>query len=158
MPCSRVAAGDQQRPVPADVEPAGDGGDHAGAAEMFGNPVGEIGRHQRQRDLDLRIARPAPRPQAEPADREAEQDFAGEDRREGARGFRQRERAGGDRHHREAIQDQRGGVVGEALAFEDHQDAARQPELAGDRQRRHHVGRRDDGAEQEADAPRQPIR
>ena len=30
------------------------------------------------------------------------------------------------------------------------------PELARDGERRHHVGRRDDGAEQEADAPGQP--
>ena len=45
---------DQQRPVPAHIEPAGDGGDHAGAAEMLGDPVGDIGRDQRQRDLDLR--------------------------------------------------------------------------------------------------------
>jgi hypothetical protein len=42
-----------------------------------------------------------------------------------------------------------------SLALEDNQDSARQPELAGDRQRRHHVGRRDNGAEQEADVPRQ---
>ena len=70
--------------------------------------------------------------------------------------LRQRKHPGRNRHHREAIQDQRGGVVGQPLALKDDEDAARQPELAGDRQRRHHVGRRHDGAEQEADVPRQP--
>ncbi len=58
-----------------------------------------------------------------------------------------------DRHHREAIEDQRGRIVGEPLAFQHHQNAARQADLARDRQRRHHVRRRDDGAEQEADRP-----
>ena len=76
--------------------------------------------------------------------------------REGAGGFRQRKHPGRNRRHREAVQDQRGGVVGQALALEDDEDPARQPELAGDRQRRHHIGRCDDGAEQEADTPRQP--
>ena len=61
-----------------------------------------------------------------------------------------------NRHQREAVEDQRGGVVGQPLALEDDEDPARHAELAGDRQRRHHVRRRDDGAEQEADIPRQP--
>ena len=121
-----------------------------------GHPIGDIGRDQRQRDFDLRIARPVPRPQAEPADRGAEQHLAGDDGEEGAAGFRQRKHSGRNRHHREAVQDQRGGVVGEPFAFEDDENTARQPEPAGDRQRRHHVRRRDDGAEQEADIPRQP--
>jgi len=38
--------GDQPRPDPADVEPAGDGRQHAGAAEMRRHPEGEIGRQQ----------------------------------------------------------------------------------------------------------------
>ena len=62
---------DQTRPVPAHIEPAGDGRQHAGAAKMRRHPEGEIGRHQRQRDLDARLARPMPQAQAEPADREA---------------------------------------------------------------------------------------
>ena len=95
-------------------------------------------------------------PQAEPAYRGAEQHLAGDDGGELAARLRQRKRAGRNRHHREAIEDQRGGVVGQSLALEHDQDAARQPELAGDRQRRHHVRRRDDGAQQEADIPRQP--
>ena len=63
---------------------------------------------------------------------------------------------GRDRRHREAVEDQRGGVVGEPFALEHDEDAARHAELARNRQRRHHVRRRDDGAQQEADAPGQP--
>ena len=92
----------------------------------------------------------------EPADGDAEQHLADDDGGEGAGRLRQREQPGRDRRHREAIEDQRGGVVGKPLALEHDENAARHAELAGDRQRRHHVGRCDDGAEQEADAPRQP--
>jgi len=63
---------------------------------------------------------------------------------------------GRDRHHREAIQDQRGGIIRKPLALEDDEDPPRHAELAGDGERRHHVRRRDNGAEQEADVPRQP--
>ena len=70
--------------------------------------------------------------------------------------LRQRERARGDRDHREAVEDQRGGVIGEAFALEHDQDAAGNAEPARDRQRRHRVGRRNDRAEQEADIPAQP--
>ncbi len=37
MPCRRVAAEISSGPFQLDVEAAGHGGDHAGAAEMFGN-------------------------------------------------------------------------------------------------------------------------
>ena len=94
-----------------------------------------------------RLSQPIAMPKASLAD---------QDGGEGAGGLRQRERAGGDGDDREAIQDQRGGIIGEALAFQHHQHAARQSELARNRQRRDHVRRRDDGAEQEADAPGQP--
>ena len=95
-------------------------------------------------------------PQTEPADGCTEQHLADDDRGERARRLWQRKGAGRNRHHREAIQDQRRGVVRQSLALEDDEDAARQSELARDCQRRHHVRRRDNGAEQEADAPWQP--
>ncbi len=55
MPCRRVADEISSGPFQLDVEAAGHGRDHAAAAEMLGDPVGEIGGDQRQRDLDLRI-------------------------------------------------------------------------------------------------------
>ncbi len=93
--------------------------------------------------------------QGEPADGDAERDLAGDDREKGAGRLRQRERAGRDRDHGEAIEDQRGGVIGKAFALEHDQDAAGDAEPARDRDRRHRVGRSDDGAEQEADVPGQ---
>ena len=75
--------------------------------------------------------------------------------REGAGRLRQREHSGRNGRHREPVEDQRGGVVGQPFALEHDEDAARHAELAGNRQRRHHVRRRDDGPQQEADAPGQ---
>ena len=49
---------------------------------MFGDPVGEIGRQQRQQDFDPRIMGPLPQPQAEPADGDAEYDLAEQDEAE----------------------------------------------------------------------------
>jgi hypothetical protein len=144
---------DPQRSVPADIEPAGDGGDHAGAAEMFGHPVGEVGREQRQRQLDAWILGPVPQPQAEPADGDAEEQFAGDDDDERTRGLDQREGAGAHRQNGEAIENQRRGVVGEALAFENDENAPRQMQPPGNGQRRDDIRRGNDGAEHEADGP-----
>ncbi len=54
---------------------------------MRRHPEGEIGRHQRQRDLDARLVRPLPQAQAEPADREAVDDLADDDQDESAGGL-----------------------------------------------------------------------
>ena len=104
MPCSRVA--DE---INTHIEPAGDGRDHAEPPDA-GAPRGDVGRDQRQRDLDLRIARAVAHPQAEPADGRANTTSptmmaANVPVASAAKG------AGRNRHHREAIQDQRGGVV-----------------------------------------------
>jgi hypothetical protein len=80
-------------------------------------------------------------------------DLAHDDGAERAGRLRQRECAGDDGGDREAVEDERGRVVGEPFAFQHQHDAARQAEPARDRQRRHHVGRRDDGAQHEADRP-----
>ena len=67
--------------------------------------------------------------------------------------FCQRKRAGAHGDDGEAVEHERGRVIGEAFAFQHDDQPARQSQLAGDGERRHHVGRRDDGAEQEADRP-----
>src|SRR4051794_12730978 len=54
--------------------------------------------------------------------------------------------AGGERDDGEAIEDQRGRVVGETFAFEDCRDALRQLEPPRDRERRDRIGRRYDRA------------
>ena len=76
--------GDQARPDPAHIEAAGDGCEHAGAAEMRGHPEREIGRHKGQRDLDARFAGPVAQTQAEPAHREAIDELADDDQHKGA--------------------------------------------------------------------------
>ena len=55
---------------------------------MLGHPEGDIGRHQRQRDLDARIARPLAQAQAQPADADAVDDLADDDQAEGPGGLR----------------------------------------------------------------------
>src|SRR5258705_10917 len=65
---------------------------------MLGHPEGDVGRDQRQRDLDLRIARAVAHPQAEPADGRTEQHLTDNDGRERAGRLRQRKGGGGKRH------------------------------------------------------------
>ncbi len=120
---------------------------------MRRHPVGEIWRHQRQRDLDARVARPFAQAQAEPADANSVNDFADHDQREGAGGLRRRKRAGAHRQDREAIEDQRGCVIDETFAFQHDQQPAWQAKPPDDGERRHHVGRRNDGAEHESNRP-----
>jgi hypothetical protein len=122
---------------------------------MLRQPVGKVGRDQRQRDLDLRIAHPIAQQQAGPADEQAVGDLADEDHHELAGRDAQREHAGRDRGDREAIQDQRGGIVDETFALQHDQHASRQPQASGDCERCDCIGRRDDGAKQEAETPRQ---
>ncbi len=65
----------------------------------------------------------------------------------------QRKRIEAHRNDGKTIEDERGGVVGEAFAFEDYLNAARQPQPPDDRQWRHGVRRRDDGAKDKTDCP-----
>ena len=118
---------------------------------MRGDQKRHIRRHQRQRDLDARIARPAPQAQAGPADADAVGDFADDNEGKGPGGRAEGEQAGGDRGDGKAVKDQGRGVVGETFALEHEDKPARQPERADDGERGNRVGRRHDGAEHEAD-------
>ena len=60
---------------------------------------------------------------------------------------------GGDQADRDAVDQQRAGVVEQAFAFENLLDAVRQIDLAQDRGGRRSVGRRDDGAERDRNRP-----
>ena len=144
----------EQRAVPAHVKSGGDRGEHARAAEMRRQQERHIGRHQRECDLDARILRPAAQPQADPADADPIGDFADHDERKFANRRAGRKRAGADRGDREAVENKRGGIIGQALALEHDDQPARQSQTAHNRERRHHVGRRHDCAKHEADRPR----
>jgi hypothetical protein len=75
-------AGNEQRPVPTDVEAAHHGGEDAGTAERFRGPIGGERREQRQDDLDARVPGPSAQPQARKSDRQPECDLAGDNRDE----------------------------------------------------------------------------
>ena len=85
---------------------------------MFGGSRRRGRGDQRQRDFDLRFPGAMPCVQGEPADRDAEQDLADDDDREGAGGLRQREQPGRNGSDRETIEDQCRGIVGEPFALD----------------------------------------
>ncbi len=107
---------------------------------MLRRPEGEVGRQNRKRDLDTRVTHPAPQPQHQPTDSDPPDDLAGDDRAEGQRGTGERKCPGADRGYGEAVEDERSGVVGQALALEDKEDALGKPQPARDRERRDRVG------------------
>ncbi len=153
--------GDQQRPVPTHEQSGGDRRQNARAAEMLRQQERDVGRQQGQRNLDARVARPAPQAQAGPADADSVGDLADDDEGESPRRLGEGEQPAGRRGYGEAVEDQGRCVICEAFAFDDDDEPARHAEAADDRQRRHRVGRRHDGAEHEADRQRhakQPMR
>ena len=89
----------------------------------------------------------------EPADANSPDDLPCNDRHKAAGGRDERERSRAHRHDREAIKDERRCVVRQSLAFEDDEEAPWKLHSPGDRQRRDGVGRRNDGAQDEADGP-----
>ena len=74
---------------------------------------------------------------------------------EGERGFAEGDRAGHRRGDREAVEDEGGGVVEQALAFQHGDDALGQAEVLQDGGRRDRVRRGDDGAERDRGGPGQ---
>ncbi len=144
---------DHAKPVPADVKPRRHRRQHARAAQELGRPIGEEGGEDGEQDLDARLRDPAAHMQHRPADDDPPENLADHDDDERSRGMAKGKRAGADRDDREAVEDQRGGVVRQSLAFEDDGEAPGKLHAADDRERRHGVGRRDDGAQDEADRP-----
>ena len=80
-------------------------------------------------------------------------DAAGHGEQEGWRHRADGEAVGRDGADGEAIDQQRAGVVQQALAFEDRQDAMRRPQLTQHGGGRRGVGWRDDGAERDRRRP-----
>ena len=84
-----------------------------------------------------------------------------DNKNEHSRGLAEREGAGADGGDRKSKKDERGGVVGEAFALENDENAPRKLHSARNRERRHGVGRRNNGAGQKTDRPgksQQPAR
>ena len=128
---------------------------------MRGRPESNERRQDREQDLGTRIVHPAPQAQHQGAHADSPYDFPGDDGREYSGCLAEREHSGAHGRNREAVQDQRRGVIGQALPFEDHQNSSRQLQPAGDGQGRHSVRRRNDRTQNEAHRPGQaqdPVR
>jgi hypothetical protein len=120
---------------------------------MLGWPIGQERRQNRERDLDARIMDPAPQTQYQPTDADTPDDFAGDDGSKHSRGLPERKYASAHRGYREAIEDERGRIIRKPFAFEDDEDPPGELHSACDREWRHRVRRRNDGAQYEADWP-----
>src|SRR5271156_309480 len=114
---------DQSEPVPADVQSRGDGGQHAGAAQVLRWPVGNERRQHGEQDLDARVADPAAQTQHQPAGGNAPEDLADHNGDERAHRAADRENPAGRRRHGKSVKDQRSGIVRESLSFENHDDS-----------------------------------
>ncbi len=121
---------------------------------MHRGPKGEERRQNRKHDFDQGILDPSSQAQHEPADANAPQDFADDDGGKQPGSLGEREETDGDGANGEAIKDERGGIVGQSLAFEHDEDAAGNFHPASDGEGGNGVGRRDDGPQQEPDRPR----
>jgi len=58
---SRVAALIMLKPFPADIQTGYDRSKYAGNAQMLRRPIGNVGRQDREHDLDLRVGDPSGR-------------------------------------------------------------------------------------------------
>src|SRR5215472_9097917 len=92
--------------------------------------------------LDPGVARPAAQAQAEPAQANAVSNLSDHDEGKFSRGLGEREHAAADRGDGKAVEDKRGGVVGEAFPFEHDDEPPWNAQPANDRERRNHIRRR----------------
>ena len=117
--------------------------------------VGEVAAQERDRDLDGRVVQYPPKPPDEVADREPDRDTADDIDEEVPGGVEEREAAGHDRGDGEAVRDERGAVVDEALTLEQPDQAPGQSQPLRDRGCGGRIGGRDDRAEHEGLCPAQ---
>ena len=132
---------------------ADDRGEHARDADGFGRQIRGERRQQRDHDGDPGVADAREDPRARAPNDDADREPAEEHDEERAARVDERERAGGRRGDREAIDHESGRVVHQALALEDRHDAARHAHALEDGGRGDRVGRRHDGAECERAGP-----
>ena len=135
--------------MPAHVDPDRDGREHARDAERLRRQVAEVAAEESDRDLDRRVVEPLAQLADQVADHEADADAAEHDEHEVPARVEEREGAGDHRGDGEAVGDERGAVVDQALALDQRDQARRQPEPLGDRAGGGRIGRRDDCSEHE---------
>ena len=127
--------------VPAHVDPHRHCRDHGRDADQLSRDVGEIAREQGNRHLCGREVEPPSHLAHDPADGEADRHAAEDVEHERHSRLPERERAADRCDDRDAVRDERGPVVDEALALDDRDDPPRHAEAMHDRRRRDRVGR-----------------
>ena len=101
-----------------------DGGDQARTAELLGGEVGEERDREPDRGVRRRVRDERPHAQVHPPDEAADDDRDDHAPEEGQRELPEVEGADADRGDRGAQEHQRGGVVEQALAFQQRHDAS----------------------------------
>ena len=143
--------------VPPQVDPRRHGGEDGRDAQRLGRQIGEVRRHQRDRDLGRRVVERLAHPGDDEADREPDRHADDRVEHEAPAGLGQREAAADHGGDGELVGDERGRVVEQRLALDDRQIAPRRAHARGDGRRRDRVGGRHDGAEHERRLPRHAV-
>ena len=141
----------------AEVEAADDGGEDARDAELLRRDVEQVGREQRDGDLDERVVQPAPQPGDDPSAGEADQRPDARDEQQLHDRVAEVEGAGRRGADRHAPRRERRAVVDEVLALDEVDDPFGRAEPAEDRRRGHEVGRREHRGQHEGRRPGQPV-
>ena len=96
---------------------------------------------------------PAPQTQYQPTDADSPENFANDYGSKHSRGLPKRKYASAHRDDSEAIEYERGRIIRKPFAFENDEDPPGELHSASNRERRHHIRRRNNGAQYEADWP-----
>jgi hypothetical protein len=151
-----LRAGNRQehpRPIAVHINAGRDDGEHAGESGALRGQVGQ----KRQRDgndaLQLRIVDATPQRDCNEPRQAPDRERACDGREQVDGDAAKVKGPGGGDRDRGRVDYQRSRVVQQALALDDRDNVARQPEILKDRDGRQLVGRRDDGAQHEGDGP-----
>ena len=109
--------------------------------QLLGRQEGGVAGDEADRDLGQRIVQPTADLTDHEPDSETERHPAHPGDDEAGARVEQRERSADGSRHGGSVGHERGGIVDEALALDQVDDAARCAETAHDRRRRHRVGR-----------------
>ena len=159
IPCTRICARRQLRRVPPQVDADGDSSEDSRRAHELRRDEGDVPGEERDRDLDRRIVEPAahladhqptPSPKRDATARNAP--------RNASPTYARRERPGDDGRDGDAVADEAGPVVDQALPFDDRDElAAGRPTVVAIAVAASGIGRRDDRAEHERGGPREIV-
>ena len=133
--------GDHQRRVPAEKNAGSNCRQNARGMRAFGGQISDEGRKQRECDLDWWIIEMALHPAHRYANKQSNSDATCRRPHKPPRRIRRRESAGNEGGNRKLQCNQRGGIIHETLALEDHLYPMRNAEPANNRRRRNRIWR-----------------